>query len=114
MDSLAPKQGLEHTASEFSGPVKKRKMPRYVVRVDDARGRHSSHQALHERGLACPAPSVYGYDPGAVRPLSGIYHRPTSDHRIPRHHPTPAIPAPLASHNATASGSGQASPNLDM
>jgi hypothetical protein len=35
MDCLALVQGLEGTITEFIGPVKKRKMPRLIVRVKD-------------------------------------------------------------------------------
>ncbi|MDF9749588.1 hypothetical protein M2428_001025 [Arthrobacter sp. ES3-54] len=35
MDCLALEQGFEDTVTEFIGPVKKREMPRYIVRVND-------------------------------------------------------------------------------
>lgn len=35
MDRLTLKQGFEDTVTEFVGPVKKREMPRYIVRVND-------------------------------------------------------------------------------
>jgi hypothetical protein len=34
MDCLTSKQGFEDAVAEFIGPVKKREMPRYIVRVD--------------------------------------------------------------------------------
>ncbi|WP_457974695.1 hypothetical protein [Arthrobacter sp. D1-17] len=34
MDCLALEQGLEDAATKFIGPVKKREMPRYIVRVN--------------------------------------------------------------------------------
>ncbi|SLJ96309.1 hypothetical protein SAMN06272721_10238 [Arthrobacter sp. P2b] len=42
MDGLASKQGFEDTVTELIGPVKKREMPRYIVRVNDIRVRHLS------------------------------------------------------------------------
>jgi hypothetical protein len=35
MDCLALEQGFEDTVTEFIGPVKKREMPCYIVRVND-------------------------------------------------------------------------------
>jgi hypothetical protein len=67
MDCLTFNQRFEDAVTEFISPVKKREMPRYIVRVDGGWIRNLSQKALNQGGLAWPAPSIYRHNPGPVR-----------------------------------------------